>query len=351
MQNDIVCIDVGSTNIKYALYSDFCRRGGGKLPFPAPFRAGGGIFEVRTQEIVRAVVQLIRAAPKGCGVLLSVQMHGHILSERQDVYVSWRDTRSENGGVFAQCRDRLMPLLPAESGTSLKPNLAVCSLLYDMHCGACVKGELFSLGSYLAYALTGKNRAHESDLAALGFYLRGGRENTELTAALPYSLTLPECFVFPHTCGVFEGHIVYTPFGDQQCSVFALRAGNAAVLNVGTAAQVCRAAEGFCAGEYESRPYFGDATLCTRTGLAGGAYLAEGGADPDVLRADYFPAFQAVGARERVVCTGGAFSYYGRELTEAVRRCGFLPVIAEGDALDGLMMIYREFLWKKERQE
>ena len=349
MQNDILCIDVGSTNIKYALFTDFRRRGGGRLPFPAPCRSGEGFFEVRTQEIAAAVMHIIRAAPEGCGVLLSVQMHGHILSARRDIYVSWRDTRSQSGGTFAHFCRELAPYIPPQSGTSLKPNLAVCSLLYDMERGSPVEGELYSLGSYLAYVLTGNNLAHESDLAALGFYLRGGRENGALLAALPYSVKLPACAVFSKTCGIFEGHEIYTPFGDQQCSVFALRAGHAAVLNVGTAAQVCRIADGFCAGDYESRPYFGDSTLCTRTGLAGGARLAQGQADADVLYADYRAAFAAVGARERAVCTGGAFAFYGKELTSAVRRCGLAPELVSADALDGLMMIYREYLWKQER--
>lgn len=349
MRNDILCIDVGSTNIKYALYTDFHRRGGGSLPFPAPCRSGDGFFEVRTQEIVGAVTRIIRDAPRGCGVLFSVQMHGHVLSGRRDTYVSWRDTRSQKGDVFTHCRRDLARYFSAASGTSLKPNLAVCSLLYDMHRGLPVQGELFSLGSYLAFALTGNNIAHESDLAALGFYLRGGQENGALLAALPYSVILPRCTAFPQACGVFEGHTVYTPFGDQQCSVFALRAGHAAVLNVGTAAQICRVADGLCAGDYESRPYFGDTTLCTRTGLAGGACFAERGADSAALCAEYRAAFEAVGARGRAVCTGGAFAFYGKELAEAVRRCGLQPEFAGADALDGLMMIYREYLWKQER--
>ena len=338
-------IDVGSTTIKY-MYGNGMRAQRGSVPFPRPNRESGGFFEVSAGEILDKIIRIIDAFPEAENVLFSVQMHGYILSCQQDIYISWRDRRSLIGNAFEGYEERYGNLIGPYSGTSSKPNLAVYSLLYNSEHGLTINGELFSLGSYIMYVLTGCNRSHATDLCALGFYLFDGTPNKKLLQKLPFFIKLPKCGADGEICGTYRAKRIWLPVGDQQCSVLAVEDDHYTVLNIGTAAQVCRTAIGFISGRFESRPYFGGNTLCTKSGLIGGAQICSNiqykEFEASVIK-QYGLALADIHAEKQILCMGGAFRYYGKFLKNMIQKLGYEIKICNKDTLDGLQIYERRY--------
>lgn len=333
----ILLVDVGSTNIKYRLCTE---RGEalsqGSVPFPPPCLDDGIKFEVPLGEIFGTVGRIL-AENEADELFLSVQMHGFILADEAmrplTEYVSWRDRRSIK--IFPSAE------IPKSSGESAKPNLPFLSL------GA-IAGEqpglykraahFFTLGSRLAYWLTGRNASHITDAAASGFYdvRTGERRNS------PYSVCLPEAAREVRALGEYRGMRVFTPCGDQQCAVFGADAeSDEYVLNLGTAAQLCTVADGYLEGDFESRPYFGGGTLCTVTGLIGGGEMSRFTGDERALENLLYDNYE--GARERLpkrgglLITGGVVGYRRETLCRVAERMKLPYRFHEGaDALEGL---------------
>ena len=270
-------------------------------------------------------------------VFLSTQMHGYLLADRQrrplTRYISWQDTRAANCGISVE--------IGQESGTAKKDKLpragvaAIARMQPELYARA---AEFFTLGSYLAYAFTGKNATHITDAAASGFY------NVKQKTAVACSLTLPEALWDVAPVGTYRGMRVFAPIGDQQCAV--LGAGGdeqTLVLNLGTAAQMCAIEREFAVGAFESRPYFGGRTLCTVTGLSGGKRLnACSDTEEQAVRLaeEYLEAVRRLPARDRMLVTGGAFSYHRALLTRALDRMGIpYTVNEEADTLAGLKKV------------
>lgn len=344
MCDPCLCLDVGSTNIKYALFENGNRTDCGKCPFPAPTRSDNVFFEVSADAVFDSVKKIIDGYPSAKNVFFSVQMHGHILSSEPTKYVSWRDERSLCGQVFERYRNFIGKEITSLSGTSSKPNLSVYSLLYEYENGKAPVGELFSLGSYIVYRLTGNNISHVTDLCALGFYLKNGEVNQKLLSVLPFGIRLPVCVSKVQECGEYRGIKIFTPVGDQQSSVFALQEESDSILNIGTAAQICRIVAGDVYGNFESRPYFYNKTLCTVTGLIGGAILRENkdfGALKEKMSAQFRTALQNLHSKKRILCTGGAFSFYKEFIFEILYGLGYLPFYKNSDALEGLQLLSR----------
>lgn len=284
-------LDIGSTNVKWRVGAER-----GTLPFPEASRDDGVRYEVPTEAIWKAVSVLI-AQSMADRIFLSVQMHGYVLlkgGKEVTAYISWRDRRrmSEAENFF----------LPKESGTSVKPNLPRLSIRaqkvdFDCFC---------TLGSYLSYRLTGRNITHITDAAASGFY------NIRTRTAEKCKFLLPEVAYDICEVGSFFGRTVYVPVGDQQASA----AGACGVSedtgeyiwNLGTAAQMCAIENGFVAGDYESRPYFSNRTICMVSGLSGGAVLnelCEEDAEEKLLK-DCFDAVSKLPEKRRIAAVGGS---------------------------------------------
>lgn len=336
-------IDVGSTSVKFASKKDR-----GAIPFPPPVTKGE-IFEVETQPIVEIIRKLIGMHEECRDIFFSVQMHGYVLSSRKNRYVSWRDRRCGQA-QFEALLAKYGDYIGANSGTASKRNLPVYSILSDWERGNDIGEEFYSLGSYIAYSLTGNNCSHASDLCASGFYLRNGALNIDLLQALPFRLRLPRCEREVVPCGTYCGKRVYVPIGDQQCSVFGVCMADSVILNVGTAAQLCCVADYAEQGKFENRPYFDGATLCTVTGLYGGGTIMERYADPsfrkEVLR-QYRESLTLLPHRNNLLCCGGAFDHYGEFLYGLARELGYEPKRANSDALQGLQAISGRYVCKK----
>lgn len=320
-------LDLGSTSIKW-------QRGGErethKTDFPAPFLDCPPRYETDCGQILSVVRNIItKASP--ARVFFSVQMHGYVLLKGGKAvtgYVSWRD---ERGAALTPTFS-----LTEEYGVRIKPNLPRLSLQAQEADG----DEFCTLGSFLAYMLTGNNRTHITDAAASGFYNVRKRTRDESV------YRLPEAEYGVCSVGRYEGCEIFTPVGDQQAAVLGAADKTELMrnylLNLGTAGQLCALSESFVCGDFESRPFFGGRTLCTVTGLPGGAYLrahTENGAP----YAAWSAAIEKLPAREGILVCGGAAEYHRERIARALDQTG-LPYrfCAGGETMRGLKILSEE---------
>ena len=154
---------MGSTFIKYAFWD------GGetevlRLPFPERKETHGECYFVDREAIEEKIFSIVNEGEKAGyeRLFVSVQMHGILWREKDgriSDYLSWRDGSGDVDGEEFKDIDFSL------RGTALKKNLPLCK-------AALWSGseELFTLGSYIAYILTGQNATHITDACASGFY-------------------------------------------------------------------------------------------------------------------------------------------------------------------------------------
>lgn len=327
-------IDIGSTNIKSVLCTNGVCDRVERIPFPPAAVDGNFRYEVEVSAILERIHAIVDRTD--CEeIYISTQMHGYLLTDVQrrplTRYISWQDRRAQACGVQLE--------IAAESGTAMKANLpragveAISKTQPEVYRSA---AEFFTLGSYVAYALTGRNVTHITDAAASGFY------NVRARTVFPCALRLPEAEYRAVMVGTYKGRRVCSPMGDQQCAVLGAGADEGTyVLNLGTAGQLCTVAKGYVSGEFESRPYFGGDTLCTVTGLSGGKRLeACGEGDIPALTAEYAQAMARLPGRKNLLVTGGAYAWHRSLLERVLARLNMdYTVNAGADALAGLKKI------------
>lgn len=290
-------IDLGSSYLKAAVFCledckvvfsetipAFHRR---QNPYPE-------LFEISAEEIFRTVKDMIdnlagRYPIKR--IILSTQMHGFVYhtSGYEDVYVSWQDARSILP-LFSGNRnaiDRLGELLSdqdlRELGVPLKPSLGICNLyalIYGMR-KVPADGELFTLGSYIIWRLTGNNICHITNAAPLGIVDIQNRcfHSEVLKKTGLEHIKLPKLAQSDYEiCGVYthkNGDIPVLPdYGDQQVSILGSMAKKGDIIfNMATAGQVCYLTDRFVPGSYEIRPYFSQEFLYTVSDMPSGRNL------------------------------------------------------------------------------
>ena len=337
-------IDIGSTDIKYRTDGERDPR---KVPFPMT-RAREPFFEADAEQIFRTIARIIARCPTAEKVLFSVQMHGYILRMRTGEilpYVSWRDRRAREMFAAGEYERTLLPM----SGTSYKANLAPVSLQYRQRAEGLDLAdisEFYTLGSYLAFRLTGRNAAHITDAAASGFFDVYGNSTS------PWGFRLPQALSEVRPIGEFEGKKIYPAVGDQQAAIASLPAHilrKCDILNLGTAAQLCCVGEEYLAfGEscLECRPFFGGRYLYTATGLLGGGWLRGNGTQPSAaerLAQSYARAIGKLPRRSALAVIGGGVAvHYAQLLRDALARLGIGYRMVSADAADGLESIIEE---------
>ena len=342
-------IDVGSTSLKSAVYDARLGEKGDvrRCPFPDPLRSEPPFFEVEPEEILAAVHTLIDEAMPLDAICFSVQMHGYLLGDATGravtPYISWQDERS-----MRLPEDRRYAFaLPASRGVAKKPNLPLAGL----HMMRLKQPRLFrlasrvySLGSFIAHDLTGRNAAHITDLAPMGAY--DARSGVMEETGLP-SLEFPQALTSFAPVGTHRGAQVYAPVGDQQASTMGSGLSPSEyLLNLGTATQVCAVSEQPVYGEFESRPYFDGQTLCTVTRLTGGRTIAERidetGLDK-ALAAEYAAALAKLPTRDKLLAVGGVSTHFPELIQAVLDRIGIeYAVRPEADALDGLIELIQK---------
>lgn len=334
-----LCIDIGSTSIKYAESENgsFPEKVN-KTPFPEALPLPEPFYEADAEKIFSIVKDIIDSS-SAQAVMFSVQMHGYLLADKNGKlltrYISWRDKRAG-----------LKPYgstLSPEHGVGLKANLPRASvkvtaeLFPEIAKNAAV---FFTLGSYLAFRLTGNNVTHITDAAASGFYncITGRVDFDEKD--YPVKLSLPTAFTEVKPAGVYNGKTIYTPVGDQQATILGLGENDCYILNLGTAAQMCETGDIFLSGDFECRPFFDGKFLYTVTGLYGGGYIREnsrGKGIEEALVSDYKKALEKLPEKKNLIVTGGTTEYYKELILGVLKELPPKSRVAEkADAINGL---------------
>ena len=159
-----LCVDFGSTFIKYFVFDGENIVFADRQEFPKPCVNDGVVYEISIENINKSVFEIFEKTKQydieKC--FFAVQMHGYVIKKQDGTfsnYVSWKDKSG----------DITNPLLKnidfEKNGTSLKNNLAAVKLITQKE-----KFEFFTLGSYIAYRLTGLNVTHKTDACASGFF-------------------------------------------------------------------------------------------------------------------------------------------------------------------------------------
>lgn len=246
-----------------------------------------GIVEGLLQDYLSQYGRAIR------GILMSTQMHGFVLADRQarpvTPYVSWQDERSLETmpGTEVTWLDHMTGFISredmADTGVYLKPPLALCNLHVLLQTAPDVaEGTCFcTIGSYIIFRLTGVNACHITNAGPTGFAdVRSGSWSEMLIRlAGAERLTFPKLISGFEACGTYRsgGHEipVYPDIGDQQAGALGSLAipVTDAIVNIGTGAQLGLIRSDFVPGPYEIRPFFDGNYLYTITRLPGGRNL------------------------------------------------------------------------------
>ena len=182
-------------------------------------------------------------------------------------------------------------------GTSLKSNLPLAKLAFQN-----LKGEFFTLGSYIAWLLTKNNATHITDACASGFFISDTGESNCYAG----DLKTPKAYKQVTAIGTYNGISVYTPVGDHQASFYGSEAKyDKYLLNIGTATQIsCLYDTSFPYGKYERRPFFNGNTLYTLSGLVGGDKLFEC-ADYEKFFEQVESAIKLLPKKNKILLSGG----------------------------------------------
>lgn len=251
-------------------------------------------FEIPADEYVAKVRQCLdkytRKYHDVVGLLLSTQMHGFIYSvpEKEDLYISWQDERClemmKNGKeTYMQYLNCILRECMKENGVHIKPSLGLCNL-YTMLCqdeSIPGNGELYTLGSYIIFKLTGRNICHVTNAAPLGLLNVKKKEwNEEVVCVLGFQrMSLPKVTSEDfQSCGVYESNgsaiRIYPDYGDQQVAVLGSNVFiNEGIINIATASQVSVIRDIFEPGEHEVRPFFEGKYLNTVSNMPSGRGL------------------------------------------------------------------------------
>lgn len=252
-------------------------------------------FEIPAKKIVEIVKQLVdhytKEYPDVEGLIISTQMHGFVyaIPEKENMYISWQDMRCMNRmpgmkKTYLQwMEEQITPEEMENHGVYLKPSLGICNLytLLEENKELRRDGELYTLGSYVIYSLTGNNICHISNAAPLGLAdVAHYCWNKEILNRFHLGhVKLPKLAENDYeVCGRYEsnGHYlkVHPDYGDMQIAITGsgIRAGDV-VVNVATGAQVIRYDTKFKPGEYEIRPYLEGSYLYTISNMPSGRNL------------------------------------------------------------------------------
>jgi sugar (pentulose or hexulose) kinase len=289
-------LDVGSSTIKGAVLDIASGTVSAIAREPFPPALGGlpsGYFEVQPPAIVAAVARvlhaLVAAAPDAKGVLVSGQMGGLMLVDRQGEpltnYVSWRDQRSlvphaGGGSCLEAARRRLTDEQFAELGNELAPgsatSLAFCLAEQDQLPAGAIPT---TVADFAVAKLCGGLPAMHATQAIGLLHLPTRQWHVAAFAALGLAgLCWPRLALSWEPVGQLSmgGHHYpcYPALGDQQCALrgAGLQADELS-LNISTGSQVSRRTSRLELGPYQTRPYFDGDYLNTITHLPAGRSL------------------------------------------------------------------------------
>lgn len=291
-------IDIGSSFIKAALLDIYTQKAIFHYTLQSVERLNSDNphkFELDADKIVNKVKEIIEGALEKNenihGVLISTQMHGFVYNTKENKgrYVSWQDSRcvslipGSDISYMEFLRRKISEAEMEKCGVYIKPSLGMCNLYTMLESESKLQrsGELFTLGSYIIYKLTGNNICHISNAAALGLMdIENRTWDEKIIKKLGFENIVLPIIADKDTevCGYYrvKGRKlkVYPDFGDQQTAILgAMARSEDVVINIATASQIAVTAPNFNPGKYEVRPYFEDKYINTISNMPGGRNL------------------------------------------------------------------------------
>lgn len=292
-------IDIGSSFIKVILFDIYDQKAIFHYTLPSVERLNSDSihkFELDANKIVNKVKEIINDALEKSenidGILICTQMHGFVFDNKTNNqrYISWQDSRCanlmpKNNISYLEFLKRNISKVEMEKcGVYIKPSLGMCNLYTMLESEEKLhkSGELFTMGSYIIYKLTGNNICHISNAAALGLVdIKNKTWDEKIIKKVGLeNIELPQIAVTDtQVCGYYKlkgkNIKIYPDFGDQQTAVLGVMpTNNDVIINIATASQIAVISEDFNPGEYEVRPYFENKFINTISNMPGGRNLA-----------------------------------------------------------------------------
>ena len=329
-------IDVGSTFVKYAVRDGDKTAFEGKLAFPCAVMDCGGRYEVSVSDIDEMIDRIFAESEHFCvkRCFIGVQMHGFVLRYNDGAfgnYISWKDKLDALSDSELDCGVDLY-----RNGTGAKLNLALFKLMRGGGRGAC---EFFTLGSYIAWRLTGQNVTHKTDACASGLY---DAKTLRRVNMFP-DMSVPRVTHKVSAVGEYRGIAVFTPVGDHQATFAGSGADetDAYLLNIGTATQICTLGSPEpCVTGVEARPYFDSRRLLTVTGLIGGGRLFEDSTNAGELLAEVKSALDKLPRKRKMYMGGGGARLVFDKMSEMLKERGIECILINKElGIEGLDMI------------
>ena len=328
-------IDVGSSNIKYALAENYEIKEFDSFSFPNAKCIDEYKYEVDPQEILKIIYNIIDLYCNLDSIFIDTQMHGYILLDKYNEeltnYISWKDTRAKKYNINFD--------VSLTSGTKLKANLPRASIEAIKIENPSIYSKIakfMSLGSYVAYKLTNINKANITDLAASGFY------DIFTLKGIDTFFELPLISKNIELVGYYKNIKVYTPLGDQQASIYSISSFDGYILNIGTASQMLEVSNTFKIGEYETRPMLNNKFLLSISSLPGGKEIFKE-ENEEKLYKIYKETINKLPRKDKIIITGGIVEVKKELFKKVFNRLNINVYFNKGlDSLNGLNLISKE---------
>lgn len=267
-----------------------------RIPFPEPVAGlARDHFEIEPTQIIKSIRGLLGSllafAPKACGILISSQMGGVILTypdgRLASSYLSWRDQRtvqkhpSCSGSYIDAIYQELGEDEIRKMGNELRAGSPIALLYWlSQHKRLSLGIEALSLGDYVVRNLCASNKTATDPTLALGLLdLKPRTWNFNAFKALGLqSVVWPELSAVWKVAGYAEinGSKVpcYPAIGDHQAALAGVRLASLDLsINISTGSQISILTDNFEPGDYQTRPYLDDRYLNTITHLPAGRSL------------------------------------------------------------------------------
>lgn len=277
-------LDIGGTYLKFGLVDSHCHvtsEENFKIPDFLE-NSNPSIKEWSPTSFLKVCHQLIfemlQKYPVVDKIYITGQMGGWIVTDLENKpcsnLVSWQDTRFDNPSPLSENWLRL-------TGNELRRGLPLFGAKYFLASEGTRPVRLHTLLTFVAYSLVQQRDfiSHKTDFSSTG--LVDIENNSYVDEAIAYvgeNLDLPRIVSDILSIGNLSGSNiqVFTPLGDQQCSVFGVGLDVfSIVINIGTGGQVVKLNNPGEPFNYQLRPYFFGKYLDTKTHLPAGRIITK----------------------------------------------------------------------------
>ena len=293
MKQSFALLDIGGTDIKSCVTNkdDTNLRVIYRSGTPGNLQGGQNLYEISPSklllEIKNHLDSILSYKTKIDGLIISGQMGSWIISDSKNQpitnLISWQDNRAAvyEGNFNVKMIERLGTEWLEKTGNEVRSGLPLFGIEKMKSNLAYLKNlRLHTLISWVSSQLSEDYlfQSHVTDFASTGMIEINS--NTWSKAAInfiDFDLELPTLLTEMKAIGFSKALScpIYAPVGDQQASLYGaeLKKGKT-VVNIGTGGQVAAISSSNQKSALQTRPYFNDLTIDTRTHLPAGRLIS-----------------------------------------------------------------------------